>query len=384
VDLTDRSIAEISERIVYLEVRSRLRQAEWLEYVAEFDRREAARRRGFSSTAAWLAFECRMDGRTARDHVRVARRLREMPKVAEAFGLGRLSYSQARALSRVEAVEDEGELLRLALNSTTSELERHVRQLRSAPSADLDVANRARARRHLEHFWDEDGSLRFFGRLASDEGAALIEALETRAATIYGEDGDPCCGEGVKRPSVSARRADALVELVTGGGVQTQLVLHADVEALACAAHGEEPRSGEILFLRDGPAIPSAVARRLTCDAMVSIDGLNLGRSTRLVSPAQRRALEARDGRICSIAGCERTHGLQAHHLRHWIRGGRTDLDNLALFCHFHHRLFHDFGWSVRRQLDGTLVIRDPKGREVPSAVSRPSRASPERLAVAA
>src|SRR5687768_16902649 len=76
VHLSDRNLSEISERIVYLEMHARLRKAEWLEYVAEFDRRGAAHRRGFATTAEWLAFECDMDRRTARDAVRVARRLR--------------------------------------------------------------------------------------------------------------------------------------------------------------------------------------------------------------------------------------------------------------------------------------------------------------------
>jgi hypothetical protein len=107
---------------------------------------------------------------------------------------------------------------------------------------------------------------------------------------------------------------------------------------------------------------------------MISIDGLNLGRATRVVSPAQRRALEARDGRVCSMPGCHRSHGLHAHHIVHWSRGGRTDLANLALFCHYHHRLFHDDGWTLRRKRDGTLAITDPRGRELHRI---PSRASP-------
>ena len=375
------SIAEIGERIVALEIRERMRRAEWLELLAEYDRCGAALRRGFRSTAEWLAFECRMAGRTARDHVRVARRLAAMPRIAEAFGLGRLSYSQVRAISRVETVGDEAELLRVAMATTAHQLERHVRQLRSAASADLDVANRARARRYLRHVWGEDGSLRFFGSLGPAEGAALVEALEARAAAIHGEDGDPCCAGGWRRPPLGARRADALVDLVTGGGAQTHVVLHADPEALACDARGGEARAGEILFLRDGPAIPSELARRLTCDAMVSVQGLNLGRTTRVVSPAQRRALEARDGRACAMPGCERTHGLEAHHLVHWIHGGRTDLDNLALFCGAHHHAIHDLGWRVRRTRDGTLVVRDPAARELHRL---PTRASPARLAIAA
>ena len=363
------NLSEISERIVYLEARARVRMAEWLELVAEFDRRNAAHRRGFRGTAEWLAFECRLDRRTARDYVRVARRLQDLPRVAEAFGEGRLSYSQVRAVTRAEVVEDESALLRVAETSTAHQLEQHVRQLRSAPSADLDVAERAHARRFVTTFWDQrDGSLKFFGSLPSDAGAALTEALEERAGQIHGEDG------------LGARRADALVDLVTGAGVEAHVVLHADPAALACLAGPGDPRAGEVLYLRDGPAIPSALARRLTCDCTISVKDLDLGRTARVISPAQRRALEARDGRVCAMPGCDRTHGLRGHHLVHWAHGGQTDLANLALFCPFHHRLLHEEGWSARRAADGSLRILDPRGREVPRL---PSRASPLQLVAA-
>ena len=241
--------------------------------------------------------------------MRVARRLAQLPQVAEAFGDGRLSYSQVRAITRAGEGEDERELLRVALTSTTAQLERHVRQLRSSASADLDAANARHARRFVTWFWDEDGMLKFFGRLGSVDGAVFVEAIETGAQAIDGEDGGP-------RPALAARRADALTDLALGGGIRTHLVLHADPEALACQARGEQPRAGEMCALRDGPAIPSEIARRLTCDADISLPGLNLGRTVRTITPAQRRALEARDGRVCAMPGCDRTHGLDGHHIR--------------------------------------------------------------------
>jgi hypothetical protein len=56
----------------------------------------------------------------------------------------------------------------------------------------------------------------------------------------------------------------------------------------------------------------------------------------------------------CTFPGCGTSAFLQAHHTRHWEDGGRTDLDNLVLVCHFHHKLVHEFGWKVR--LDGLLT----------------------------
>ncbi len=374
VQLRNWSAEEISGRLVYLEQSGRSRLAEWLTLVAEFDRRRCWMGSRFRSTADWLGFECRISPRTARDQVRVARRLASLPAVAERLLLGRLSYCQVRAITRAAGEADEAELIRVAERSTIQELERHVRQLRSAPSADLDTANAGHERRTLKWFWDEDGSLRFFGRLGADDGAALIESVETARERL-----DEPSHESV-RPAVGAQRADALAEIARSGAPRMQLVLHADLDALACSAGVGEPRAGDLCALRDGPAIPSELARRLTCDCDVAVPGLNLGRTQRVISPAQRRALELRDGRVCAMPGCDRTHRLHGHHITHWIRGGRTDLDNLCLLCPQHHRLFHDEGFRMSRRRDGGLLMRDTRGRELHRL---PQRASPGVLIAA-
>jgi hypothetical protein len=372
-------LADIACRIVELESVDRARVADLLDHIAAFDDRRGAHRWGHATTADWLASECAMERRTAREYVRVAKRLVRWRKVAEAFALRQLSYSQVRAISRAEETEDEAELLRVARGRTVRQIEHHVRQLRSSRSAHLDAANRGRAKRHVTYFYDEIGSLHFFGRLPADQGATFAEALETAAQEQGGAPDDPYRAEGRSRPPVAARRADALVELVTGPGSTTNLVLHADPEALACRAEGDEPRAGEVLYLRDGPAIPSELARRLTCDCSISLEDLNYGRTRRLVSARQRAALELRDGRVCAFPGCDRTHGLQGHHLTHWIHGGRTDLDNLALLCAAHHHLLHEGRFTTRRCKDNTLAFADPRGHEIHTL---PSRASPP-LAIA-
>jgi hypothetical protein len=72
---------------------------------------------------------------------------------------------------------------------------------------------------------------------------------------------------------------------------------------------------------------------------------LDVGRRTRTISPALRRALEVRD-RGCRFPGC----GLRftdAHHVRHWADGGETSLANCLLLCTHHHRLVHEGGWRI-------------------------------------
>lgn len=369
-------LRDIACRIVELECRERARMAELLDHIAAFDARGGALRWGYARTTDWLATECRMDKRTAREYVRVARRLVEWRTVAETLALRQISYSQVREITRAAEIEDEAELLRVARGQTVHQIEQHVRQLRSSQSADLDAANRGRAKRSFKYFYDETGSLHFFGRLPADQAAAVVEALETTAEELGPSPDDPSCRAGWSRPPLAARRADALADLVTGGGVTTQLVLHADPEALACQAARNEQRAGNVLYLRDGPAIPSELARRLACDCRVSFKELNHGRSQRLVTASQRRALELRDGRICAFPGCDRTHGLDAHHLTHWIHGGRTDLDNLALLCTAHHHLFHDGSFTARRRKNGSLAFADHHGREIHTFPSHASRGS--------
>ncbi len=122
--------------------------------------------------------------------------------------------------------------------------------------------------------------------------------------------------------------------------------------------------------LEDGTPIAVATARRLACDnALVGLlerDGetLSVGRKTRAIPPALRRALRNRD-RGCRFPGCTTTRHVDAHHIEHWADGGETAVGNLVELCRYHHRLVHEGGYSVRRA-GARLVFRRPDGRRVP------------------
>jgi len=361
LDRLEAAIAAVAEEL-------NPRMERWLSLVAEFDARGGARASGFRGTAEWLSWRCGIGSRAARDHVRVARRLRELPGVRDAFASGEVSYSKVRALTRVAAGADEADLLELARSSTACQLEHSVRALRTAPSADLEVANGVHARRRITWWWRDDGSLHFCGQVGADEGAALIEALETGAEALHpAEPGQP-------RPPLGARHVDALTEMVFSGAPRAQVVLHVDESALACTAREPEERAGEVCALQDGPAVPSETARRLACDGEI-VNGH--GRKRRVVSPALRTSLERRDAG-CRFPDCRRRHGLHAHHIEHWAHGGPTDPDNLVLLCRFHHRLVHEEGFAVARAERGVLCFRRPDGRVVPML---PERAPPQRVA---
>jgi hypothetical protein len=140
-----------------------------------------------------------------------------------------------------------------------------------------------------------------------------------------------------------------------------QVVLHVDADTLSAES---EPGRSE---LQDGTRLSAESARRLACDAAVvrvaqKPDGtiLGVGRKTRTVPPAIRRALEIRD-RGCRFPGCGKRF-TDAHHLRHWADGGETSLGNLVLLCRHHHRLVHEGRWRTGLDGEGRPLFFDPRG----------------------
>ncbi len=69
--------------------------------------------------------------------------------------------------------------------------------------------------------------------------------------------------------------------------------------------------------------------------------------------------------RGCAFPGCTHTRFLHAHHMKHWLHGGETSLDNLVMLCTFHHHLVHEDGWTINPAADGTLLFQSPAGRRL-------------------
>ena len=291
---------------------------------------------------------------------------------------------------RPEGPTSEKVLLDLALAGTASHVERVVRAARRlAAGAEVQTA-----RRSVSWRWDEDGMLVLRARLDPAAGAALLATLEeaTGPTSSRRSHDDPPAppdvlergaeeAPGAAADSTAARRADALVELVTretGAGPsvargRAEFVVHVDVNGAGVNAAGTA-LGGAALGGPSGPELPSATARRLACDARARVllsgtrDGrLYLGRRRRLATPAQIAALTVRDDGRCRFPGCTHQRYLHAHHVRSWLDGGRTDLDNLVLLCGFHHRLVHDRGYGIRADGAAWRFSR-PDGTPVPPA----------------
>jgi hypothetical protein len=158
--LSELSVDELADGICLRAGRIAAAQVELLLWIAEFDRREGWGRAGMLSCAHWLSWRIGLSLGTARDQVRVARRLEELPQVAAAFGDGRVSYSKVRAITRVAQDGDGVDWVDLARHSSAAQLDKIVRGVRraranEAASADPEAAAwavRTRVR------YDDDGN----------------------------------------------------------------------------------------------------------------------------------------------------------------------------------------------------------------------------------
>src|SRR6478609_7501803 len=372
----EQPLAVLEGRITSMAARLAAETREWLVLVAEFNRRKGWAGWGMRSMAHWLSYSCSVTPGVAREYVRVATALTGLPLLGKAFGEGRLSYSKVRAVTRVADRVDEATLLEQGLVHSAAQLEKVVRGYRKAERPDRDPAARRRAR----WFFDEDGMLVLSARLTADEGALLVAALEQARTSVLGEPGTP---DEVGLPG----DADALVALAntalaagpvdSSGDDRHLVVVHADADVLAATTESE-PGPAALCRLEHGPGLTAAAARRLACDAALVAwvscavnpgENLRLGRKTRKISAALRRALRLRDGG-CQFPGCPRKRFLDAHHVVHWVNGGPTDLGNLLFLCQRHHRAVHDDGFTRHEVAGrpGRWRFHRPDGTPVPAA----------------
>ncbi|GAB3320933.1 HNH endonuclease signature motif containing protein [Geodermatophilus aquaeductus] len=401
-DATDLPLDELARRITGAAVRLAAATAAWLALIAEFDRREGWGGAGIRSCAHWLAWQCGLSPGTAREHVRVARALTRLPRIRAAFASGRLSYSKVRALTRVAEPDTEAALLELAAETTAAQVERVVREWRRSDAVDEDTV---RAKRRFEHWWDDDGMLHVRMCLDAEEGAAFLAGIDAEAEraarrdraaakrtaaertaaerTAAGAGDTDADADGPaddrdevalarertaeRRCAAAARLAAALPEVDRRAGdpPRREVVVHVDAAVLA-----DDAAAGRA-HLEGGPPLHAARVRRMLCEATVVTmlsrgrEPLAVGRARRFATRAQRRALFRRDGG-CARPGCpeRRVERLHAHHLRHWLFGGATDVDNMVLLCDADHGLAHDLDLVMTRRA-GELVAVTPDGRRV-------------------
>ena len=479
-------VEALADRIADLAARIQAATYELLVLIRQFDERGGWE--GFATCARWLSWRIGLAPGAAREHVRVARALADLPLLSAAMQRGAVSYSKVRAVTRVATPATEQALLDVALAGTAAHVEQVVRTWRRVDRAAEQAEDRRRHDSRALHTWvDDDGMVVVRGRLTPEVGAVLRRALDAAleagagaAEPAAGVDGEPHAAgpdapaggaAGAEAademaPSIAQRRADALgtvAECALAGGLDRgtagdryQVVVHVDADTLAEGGQAGErraagDRTGESApaaggagaarghetparyvpagtyrrsagavshaadkaspALPDGPSRPlpgvdgpprrrraacagptggqsaldeaggihvsAETARRLACDAATVTmrhgpdgDVLDVGRRTRTISPALRRALAARD-RHCRFPGC-RARRCDGHHIEHWAQGGATALGNLVLLCRRHHRAVHEEGFEVVLDAAGEARFLRPDGRPLPEAPALP------------
>ena len=459
--------------------------ARFLLVLAEFDRLEGWRPHGLTSTAHWLHWRCGFGLNAAREKVRVARALVDLPQIRACFETGALSYSKVRAMTRIATPANEDVLLLVARHGTTRHVETLVSKWRGAErSREVQRAGRQHAVRSLRWHYDDDGCLVIRATLPPEQGALVIEALQAALERLEEEGGEASgddragsaqdhatcraaeasapvvddasslealdeaadetadeTAEGAEQetarqtadvvahdrqdvsgvtwgglssrpieqpvphrhpyehghlhgqghahsppdhnlgpdlgPTLSQRRADALAFLAeswlagdpAGRGTSDAYLVnvHIDSETLAHSVAGRSE-------LAEGPGLAAATVRRLCCDGglvthLTDAAGatLDVGRKTRAIPPAIRRAMKHRD-RCCRFPGCTRSRWLDGHHVVHWADGGETSLDNLVRLCRHHHRLVHEGGFGAHVDAGGQVRFTTPAGAVIAEA----------------
>ena len=352
-----------------------------LQLVAELDAEAPWGAWGLASCAHWLNWRCGIGMNAAREKVRVAHALKQLPLISAVFASGELSFSKVRAVTRIADADNEAELLGLARYATAAQVEKLVRSYRSVErQAERDHAAKQHASRELNYYYDDDGSLVIHARLPADEGAVVLHALNAAMDARYAEQNeaepeDVTAVTSTVENRFAQRRADALTTLAETtlrhgpgqlpAGDRYQVVVHVTAETLA-----DDDSDGRC-ELDDGQRLAPDTVRRIACDGSLlhitedsAGNPLDIGRRTRAVPPALRRALQSRDAG-CRFPGCDHHRFVDAHHIEHWADGGETSIDNLVLLCRRHHRLVHESGFGLEKISDSRIRFTRPDGRVI-------------------
>jgi hypothetical protein len=324
------------------------------------------------SPISWMRHNCAMTSTAAASAICVGEQTDRLGQTAAALAEGRVGFAHMALMAgtadaignsaSATAAFDETRLLAQAEDLPVVRFRSVCAHLRHAADQDAFLAAQLE-----KHDWRSlelkpcDGGVALSGFLDSVGGGLLRTALEPLASRAGADD----------HRLREQRCADALVELCSRSldvgvipqrssqrsHVQVTTTLETLLDLVGCPA-GEMEYAG---------VIAGATVQRLACDATITrvlLDArsavIDVGRSQRVVPGATRRALNIRD-KGCRWPGCDRSVSwTAAHHVVHWARGGRTDLENLVLLCHRHHWLVHEGGQQLVRSDDGSLLTLPP------------------------
>ena len=374
---TEKQLAALKAKVESLELR----------VATEIEATKAAAQDGWGSTKDYLTAISGGHRGYGGATLRLGKALeQEFSGVRDALSMGSISRTQAEVI--VAALDKLPSNRELRFRAETVMLE-HART--------LDATDLAKAGKRLVELVDPDGDERrdekklakaeraahygrflairddgaggvwIRGRATVEDAAVIKSALFPLAAPVTGPAGscggagscreNGCAHDGRDPREHGARFLDALVEgcrRLMGAKVLPK-------------SHGTTPRLSITMshtdlvnqvgegLLDTGQSLSASAVRRLACDAdiipiVLGSQGevLDVGRTQRLVTIAIWEALEVRD-KHCTFPGCRRPPiACDAHHIIHWLDGGGTGLDNLALLCRAHHMMIHNTPWEIR------------------------------------
>jgi len=404
-------VASLDAEILRVAGLSNAIEYQFINLLAEFDELEGWAGDGVKSFAHWLNWRCGMGAVVAREKVRVARKLRDLPRIDAAFRDGEVCYTQVRAMTRVATAETEEYLLFIAKQGTARHIEQAVRRYdwckhRDAyESGELDEY---RTTPRLNWHQDEFGMYSFYACLPGEEGELVVKALEKMLDEIREDRTENVSRETVEQLEASQDNEDIKEHDGENVSRETQLAV-ADYKypvgqatALARLAEhylaSDETNSladkyqvlvhvndneahidhkieqGPCCYLDDGRFLAPEVARQLACSASVTTvleddDGnvLNIGRRSRTPTRAISLAVQIRDGG-CRYPGCCQKKWTDQHHIIHWADGGETSEGNLITLCRFHHTLLHKGEYRLQKE-GNTIRFIDRFNRVVSRAL---------------
>ena len=290
-------------------------------------------RTGSPTAAHWLATAADVEVCTAREWVRIGAKLLGLPAIAAAFAAGTISYSKVRALTRIATVENESELVGLALKVPAGDLRRVLAAWTTRTSDPDELAAHQRRQRSVRWRQEPDGMVTFWLRLPPWVAGTLIAWLTSWVMTRRRVLTRSELGASAEAfPSVVQQHADAIEALVDndGTGADTEVVLH--VRGDGCTLDDGTPIAGTYVE----EIAPASFLRALVHDA----DGRPINASGRQRHPStrQKRVVKERD-RVC--IDCGSTDLLEFDHNPAYETTGRTIVDELQLRCATCHRERH-------------------------------------------
>lgn len=306
-----------------------IQQRHLIELSARFADTDEWRMDGAATAAHWLSNAAEVEVSTAREWIRVGRKVRDLPATARAFTEGEVSYSKVRTLSRIATAENEDELLEIATSVPASRLGKALAKWMTANLEPDELDAYHQSRRSVRWKTEADGMVLFMLRLPPIVAGILIAVLtalasaSTTTAERKGQRGPRVW------PSLAQQRADAVEQLLYGNSATTtEMVIH--VRGDGCTLDDGTP----ISETEAAAAVPGSLLRALIHDA----EGrpINASGRRRHPSPRQKQVVKERDR---SCVDCGSTDLLEFDHVPAFDVSGRSVVEELELRCApCHHR----------------------------------------------